>query len=47
MMHKLHQQIKDRIKPELCNFRVALLFIVGLEKLKPVKLKKQRTFYLK
>lgn len=47
MMHKLHQPIKDRIKPELRNFRVVLLFIVGLEKLKPVKPKKQGMFYLK
>lgn len=47
MIHKLYQQIKDRIKPELCNFKVVLLFIMGLEKLKPVKPKKQGTFSLK
>lgn len=47
MMHKvLHQQLKDRIKPELCNFKIVLLFIVDLEKIKPVMCKKQETFYL-
>lgn len=46
-MQKRHQQIKDRIKPEFCNVWVVLLFIVGLEKVKPVKPKKHGTFYLK
>lgn len=48
MMHKvLHRQLKDRIRPELCNFKIVLLFIVGLEKIKPIMCKKKETFYLK